>query len=454
MEISGKLLWQVRSTFIEGALVEDDAVKVNKLRRIQSEPGMSPKFQWELDIVEKGSDSEHDFSDSTQDFQNGDDSSDSCFEDIDWYRQVTPECWLADRQGEPDMEEALRLIDQASFEPGTDAEVVESSHASNNIFDKVQGAESGNVSSVEKVAFKERVRWADIVDDPLAESCSDAKGLGTEDLTTMPLPEMSASLSEASEFATEIKMKRRVSTTPIETSDAAADTKTQRRNRRKSLIDKAANEQQYPGTSRLRSNAPAFVPMAFEAASVDKRLCKQCGTSCKQSQKFCNSCGTSFPVLPLAFMGGAINDWDTNDWDTISQLEASSSKSSHKNRRPQLSYVASNLSYLESKDEACVVAIKKITKLGLNASEALRYHFEQWGPVDDILFSTEPVNGAPADLRGGRIRPPGIGWIVMKNAVDAQQVLSHGEVQIVNAIQIRVLPFVKCKEQGDSQREC
>jgi hypothetical protein len=244
-------------------------------------------------------------------------------------------------------------------------------------------------------------------------------------------------------------MKRRVSTTPIETSDAAADTKTQRRNRRKSLIDKAANEQQYPGTSRLRSNAPAFVPMAFEAASVDKRLCKQCGTNCKQSQKFCNSCGTSFPVLPLAFMGDAINDWDTT-----SQLEASASKSSHKNRRPQLSYVASNLSYLESKDETCVVAIKKITKLGLNARETLRHHFEQWGPVDDILFSTEPVNGAPADLRGGRIRPPGMGWIVMKNAVDAQQVLSHGEVQIVNATQIRVLPFVKKCVQGDSRREC
>jgi hypothetical protein len=339
MAFFGELLCQVRSTFIDGALVQDDAVKVNKLRRIQSEPGMLTKFQWDIDIMEKGSDSEHDFSDSTQDCQHGDDSSDSCFEDVDWYRQATPECWPADSQWESDMEEALLLIDQAGFEPGTnikssewvgnrsDAEVVESRDASSYLFGEPQRAESGNGPSPKKVAFEERVRWADILDDPLAESCvSDVKELGTEDLTTMPLPEMScwpreasdataeikmkrqvsSSPSEASDFATEIKMKRQVSTTPSEASDATADTKTKRRNRRKSLIDKAANEQQYPGRSRLRSNAPAFVPMAFEAASGDKRSCKQCGTSCKQSQKFCNSCGTSFPVLPLAFMGGAM----------------------------------------------------------------------------------------------------------------------------------------------------
>jgi hypothetical protein len=319
MEMFAALLCQVRSTFIEDGLVEDDAGKMNKLRRIKSEPGMSTKFQWDIDTIEKCSDSEHDFSDSTQDIQNGDDSSDSCFEDVDWYRQATPECWPVDSQWEPDMEEALLLQDQAGFEPGTDnessllvgnrsdAEVVESSYASSLVFDKAQRAESGNASSPKKVVFEERVRWADIVDDPLTESCaSDVKELATEDLTTTPLPAMFASHSDESDATTEIKMKRQVSTTPSEASDATFDMKTKRRNRRKSLIDKAASEQQHPGKSRLRSNAPAFVPMAVEVASTDKRLCKQCGTNGKQNQKFCNGCGTPFPVLPLAFMGGAM----------------------------------------------------------------------------------------------------------------------------------------------------
>jgi hypothetical protein len=295
MEMFAELLSQVRSTFIEDALVEDDTIKKNNLRRCESEPWMSTQFRWDIDTIEKGSDS-----DSTQDPQNEIDSSDSCFEDVGWYRLSTAEFWPDDdSQWEPDMEQAMRVAGEARSDPFTnvtssvgenrsDAEPSETNNRSCLVLAEPEGDEPSNASSLEKAVTKERVRWADVEDDPGHEvRASDANKLVTKDMTARPLPE--------------------VSTSPQEASDAISETKSKKTKRRKSLIDKAAFEQQYPRKSKLRSNAPAFVPMAIEATTSDaKRVCKQCGNGGQPNQKLCNHCGTLFPVIPLAFLGGAI----------------------------------------------------------------------------------------------------------------------------------------------------
>jgi hypothetical protein len=295
MEMFAELLSHIRSTFIEDGLVEDDAMNKTHLRRCESEPWMSTHFRWDIDTIEKGSDS-----DSTQDPQNELDSSDSCFEDVGWYRLSTAEYWPDDdSQWEPDMEQAMRVADEARSDPLTnvksssvvenrpDAEVSETENRSCLLRDNVEEPKPSNASSLEKAVSKERVRWADVEDDPGHEVRAPAANiLVTVDVETRPLP--------------------KVFTSPDEASDAIFETKGKRTKRRKSLIDKAAIEQQHPRKSKLRPNAPAFVPMAVEATSENKRLCKQCGNGGQPNQKLCNYCGTPFPVMPLAFLGGAI----------------------------------------------------------------------------------------------------------------------------------------------------
>lgn len=142
------------------------------------------------------------------------------------------------------------------------------------------------------------------------------------------------------------------------------------------------------------------------------------------------------------------------DWESCSQASEwdVASRSSHRGRRSGTSFVATNLSYLESKDSACVIAVKKITKLGFDAAKSLRAHFEQWGPVEEVLLSNVPVSGEPLTHASGmRRRPPGMGWVVMKNANDAQRALSHGESQTVQAAQIKAAPFIKKLQCVDEQ---
>jgi hypothetical protein len=104
---------------------------------------------------------------------------------------------------------------------------------------------------------------------------------------------------------------------------------------------------------------------------------------------------------------------------------------------------------LDSKDSACVIAVKRITKLGFGAADILRQHFEQWGKVDNVLLSNVPLNGSgPLEHQPGmRRRPPGMGWVVMSNANDAVSALSKGEYHTVQTAHIRATPFLRRSSQ-------
>lgn len=137
----------------------------------------------------------------------------------------------------------------------------------------------------------------------------------------------------------------------------------------------------------------------------------------------------------------------SQDWETSSQAsdwEVSSSASSRGSRRSGLTFVATNLLYLESKDPDCVICVKKITHLGYSAAETLQKHFEQWGPVQEVLLSNVPVHGSsPEPQKGMRRRPAGMGWVVMETAEHAQQALAHGDVHTVQSASVRVIPFFR-----------
>jgi hypothetical protein len=224
----------------------------------------------------------------------------SSFEDIDMVRQVTEECW-------PEEMSSRATSCEASSESGTNiefmesdeslfvAEVVESSTVASVEKEESHEAVHAECSDVEVAALSlasraekrsttDRVRWADVVDE------LDAVEVATRgDANSMPEPSPCTSLEEGSEGNTQTKLKRH--------------------NRRKSLIDKAVQEQQQcpQRRSKLRSSAPVFIPMPLEVEKdLGKKLCSKCGASGEEHYKFCNYCGTSFSKLPLGFMSTVI----------------------------------------------------------------------------------------------------------------------------------------------------
>jgi hypothetical protein len=319
-----ELLVKVRNTFIVAGHAKDDApCEENEfswnLPRHDSEPwSMSvSSLSWDRDIKLKCSDSdvEFDSSDSTIESQNENpdwdpstDSSDtmSSFGEIDMARQVTEECWLDDAQWQPEAELASRATScEASSESGTNIEFSESddNHSVAEVVEEINAAEASDevvlvehCSDVEVVALgvapniengttKERIRWADVIDEH--ELGFDAvEAAKKDDVKAVRLPPPC--------------------TSPEEGGDGIALTKLKRSNRRKSLIDKAVQEQ-HPcppqRRSKLRSTAPVFVPIPIEAEKdAGKKICTKCGASAEQHFKFCNICGTSFSKLPTGFM--------------------------------------------------------------------------------------------------------------------------------------------------------
>jgi hypothetical protein len=343
-----ELLFKVRNTFIVAGVPEEDVHSENNfswnMPRHDSEPWlMSSSLRWDRDIKVKSSDSdaEHGYSDSTHagqtdnpDWDPGSDSSDSmsCFEDIDMVRQLTEECWPDDTEWQPDVKKACSAKSvEASSDPDTNIEQSETDEKHS----VVEVVESSSVASVEKeVSEDASLEPCSIVESPLfVEKCSDpevvassatsdvARRSSTErvrwaDVVDENDPAYGSRASETSEVA----KKGHVKTKPLltsctsqeEGSDGGAETKMKRQHRRKSLIDKAVQEQQqYPRRSKLRSSAPVFVPMALEVdrqacSDLGKKLCSKCGAAGEQHFKFCNFCGTSFSKLPLGFMNTVI----------------------------------------------------------------------------------------------------------------------------------------------------
>merc|ERR1712228_933788 len=80
--------------------------------------------------------------------------------------------------------------------------------------------------------------------------------------------------------------------------------------------------------------------------------------------------------------------------------------------------LATSLRALADKRPDCVIYCRKVQKLGLESDKKLFSHFEQYGPVDQVLLSNAH-NRQPDDHTRIRIRASGIALVVMKKPEDA-----------------------------------
>lgn len=98
-----------------------------------------------------------------------------------------------------------------------------------------------------------------------------------------------------------------------------------------------------------------------------------------------------------------------------------------------------------------VLIVRKINRLGFGSPELLKDYYSWYGEVERVLVAHSRVQVASSSNRGhnsSRVRPSGLGFIVMKKTEDAQAILAEGPTQEVYGAEIRVQQFERRMTEG------
>ena len=105
------------------------------------------------------------------------------------------------------------------------------------------------------------------------------------------------------------------------------------------------------------------------------------------------------------------------------------------------------LQVLEEVDEACVLTVRKIHKLGLNSAQVLREHFSQFGEVDRVmLLPSRPKSVASSaaamhpSVGVGKVRPASMAFVVMRSRQPAI-IARLSEIHAIEGHSVQVQKF-------------
>jgi hypothetical protein len=99
-----------------------------------------------------------------------------------------------------------------------------------------------------------------------------------------------------------------------------------------------------------------------------------------------------------------------------------------------------NLRDLSVLDHERVILVRKINRLGLESSQVLEAYFSAFGAVERVMVSHSRAKSMFGH-GGARVRPAGLGFLVMSKAEEAHSVLAYGSEHEVNGVAISVQPF-------------
>jgi hypothetical protein len=94
----------------------------------------------------------------------------------------------------------------------------------------------------------------------------------------------------------------------------------------------------------------------------------------------------------------------------------------------------------EEEDPKNVLILRKINKLGFESPELLESYFSEYGEVKRVLVAHSRVKQCKGRARS-RIRPAGLGFVVMGDRADIDAVLCMGEQQLVCGVPIQVQSY-------------
>jgi hypothetical protein len=93
-------------------------------------------------------------------------------------------------------------------------------------------------------------------------------------------------------------------------------------------------------------------------------------------------------------------------------------------------------------DDACVLSVRKINKLGFGSAPLLQTYFSKFGTVQRVMVAPTVVK---CKSQKTRMRPACLGFVVMKTAAEVDAALQLGEAHIVSpsgeAVEFSVFPF-------------
>jgi len=112
-------------------------------------------------------------------------------------------------------------------------------------------------------------------------------------------------------------------------------------------------------------------------------------------------------------------------------------------RRRTCLEIATHLNGLEEKNPACILFARQISKLGFDSAEILKAHFEKYGPVETVLLSNSHSKSCSAPFPV-RVRPSGMGFVVMQQPDGLAEALAEGETHVVDGIEVKEQAFENC----------
>jgi len=101
-----------------------------------------------------------------------------------------------------------------------------------------------------------------------------------------------------------------------------------------------------------------------------------------------------------------------------------------------------HLQELQHEDPSVVIIVRKISKLGFESQELLKKYFEEYGDISKILVAHSFVKPSNRRVKP-RVRPAGLGFVVMSSRADADAVLCLGENQTIAGVSVQVLPYAQ-----------
>jgi len=169
------------------------------------------------------------------------------------------------------------------------------------------------------------------------------------------------------------------------------------------------------------------------------------------SQKFMGPGGYMEPVEargPAAPVGGCISQKPPG---SVSNA-AVTAKKQQVEERGWNGTLRTHLSTLQNEDPMCILIVRRINRLGFESDEALKEYFTKLGNVRHVLVAHSRVK--PSAKRPiARIRPAGIGFVVMASQEETIKVLSSEEHVIRNVI-VQVQRYqIRCPEDAQEEEE-
>lgn len=109
-----------------------------------------------------------------------------------------------------------------------------------------------------------------------------------------------------------------------------------------------------------------------------------------------------------------------------------------------------HLRELQKVELSRIILIRKISKLGFDSAPILEAHYSYFGKVEKVLVAHSHVKPQHCG-QGTRLRPSGLGFVVMSQPSEVEAILAAGENQFVHGVKVQVRHFERRGTKDDGE---